>query len=414
MKSTNYVIAITHLSSRMKQTVVAVLSVTFGISMYIFMNNFMAGVNSTQNDLAFTTLANIRVYNDLPEYNEDFMAFTDQGEYLVNIRNPRRIQYTEGIRNSDDIISLLRVHTPEQVGITTQVNSNVFYRNGSIRINGQLSGVDVENENLLFNTADNMFQGKWEDLNKRSDGIILGVGLAERLAIGVDEYITLSTADNVTKTYKIVGLIETSIAGVDNSKGFVQINSARNLISENGAYATDVLMNIANFDEARSVSDRLKGLTTYTVESWQESNGQLESGKVLRDVIALAVSLTILLVAGFGIYNIMNMTVNEKIKEIAILKAMGYEDRDVLEIFLSQSMIVGIFGGIVGIILGFVVSVIVSKVPFELPGLDTLPMDFNPKYYGQSFLFGLLTTLIAGYLPSKKAAGVDPVEIIRS
>ena len=201
---------------------------------------------------------------------------------------------------------------------------------------------------------------------------------------------------------------------MDNSKGFIQIGSARNLLSEHSSYATDVLMNIENFEEAKNVSNRLKEKTDYTVESWQESNGQLESGKVLRDIIALAVSLTILLVAGFGIYNIMNMTVNEKIRDIAILKAMGFEDRDVMQIFLFQSLLVGFFGGIVGIVFGFSVSWVVDRIPFELPGLDTLPIDFNVKYYLQSFLFGMLTTLIAGYLPAKKASGIDPVEIIRS
>lgn len=414
MKSTNHVIAITHLTSRLKQTIVAILSVTFGISMYIFMNNFMSGVNSTQNELAFSTLANIRVYNDLPEYNKSFEKLTDKGQYLLNVRNPRRIQYTEGIKNSENIVQLLKVKTPEEIGITTQVNTNVFYRNGSIRINGLLSGVDVENEDKLFDISSHMYQGSWNDLGKRSNGIILGIGLAERLAIDINEYVTLSTADNVSKTYKVVGLIKTSIANVDNGKAFVQINSVRELLSKNSSYATDVLMNIKDFNQAFEVSKRLKDLTEYTVESWQESNGQLESGKVLRDVIALAVSLTILLVAGFGIYNIMNMTVNEKIKEIAILKAMGFEDKDVMEIFLYQSMFVGFLGGLVGIAFGLLVSVIVSEVPFEMPGIETLPVAFDLKYYFQSFFFGLLTTLIAGYLPARKAAGVDPVEIIRS
>ena len=174
-----------------------------------------------------------------------------------------------------------------------------FYRNGSLRINGLLSGVDVENEDVLFNISNKMVQGQWSDLGKRSNGIILGVGLAKRLTLEMDEYVTLQTADNVSKTYKIVGLIQTSIASIDNSKAFVQIGSARNLVSKNSSYATDVLMNLGNFEEAESVSQRLKEKTEYTVESWQESNGQLESGKVLRDIIALAVSFTILLVARF-------------------------------------------------------------------------------------------------------------------
>jgi len=414
MNPTNYKIAITHLTSRLKQTLVAILSVTFGISMYIFMNSFMSGVNKTQNELAFSTLANIRVYNDLPEYKKDFELLTNRDDYVVNVRNPRRIQYTEGIINEQKVVRLLKTNTPESTGITTQVNTNVFYRSGSLRINGILSGVDVKNEDVLFKISSHMKQGVWENLEKRSNGIILGVGLAERLAVGMNEYVTLQTADNISKTYKIVGLIETSIASIDNSKAFIQIGSARSLLSKNSSYATDVLMNIENFDEAKEVSHRLRKKTEYTVESWQESNGQLESGKLLRDIIALAVSFTILLVAGFGIYNIMNMTVNEKIRDIAILKAMGFEDQDVMQIFLFQSLLVGLFGGIVGIVLGLLVSVVVNNIPFELPGLDTLPIDFDPKFYAQSFLFGMLTTLIAGYLPAKKASGLDPVEIIRS
>ena len=126
MNSTNHTIALTHLRSRIKQTLVAVLSVTFGISMYIFMNSFMSGVNTTQNDLAFSTLANIRVYNDLPDYNADFDVLTNQGEYLLNVRNPQRIQYTEGIINAPSVIELLKSNTPEAIGITAQVNTNVF------------------------------------------------------------------------------------------------------------------------------------------------------------------------------------------------------------------------------------------------------------------------------------------------
>jgi lipoprotein-releasing system permease protein len=200
---------------------------------------------------------------------------------------------------------------------------------------------------------------------------------------------------------------------VDNSKAYVKINSARQLISENRSYATDIQVNIKDFNQAKQVASMITPLTNFTVESWDEANGQLEAGNELRNIIAIAVSLTILLVAGFGIYNIMNMTVNEKIKEIAILKAMGFEGRDIVEIFLVQSVIIGVLGGIVGIILGTIVSLSVNNVPFEVATLETLPMAYRTSDYFSAFGFGLLTTFIAGYLPAKKASKVDPVEIIR-
>jgi len=127
----------------------------------------------------------------------------------------------------------------------------------------------------------------------------------------------------------------------------------------------------------------------------------------------MAVSLTIIIVAGFGIYNIMNMTVNEKIKEIAILKAMGFGGNDVIQIFLTQAIIIGLFGGISGTVLGFGIATIVSLIPFEMATMDSLPMNFNTVDYVTAFAFGIIVTVIAGYLPAKKAAEVDPVEIIR-
>ena len=107
------------------------------------------------------------------------------------------------------------------------------------------------------------------------------------------------------------------------------------------------------------------------------------------------------------------MTVNEKIKEIAILKAMGFDGSDIVQIFLVQSVIIGVIGGIVGMIFGYLVSVLVSYIPFQVATLDTLPMVYNTQDYILAFIFGLITTFVAGYLPAKKASHVDPVEIIR-
>ncbi|MEO1254399.1 MAG: FtsX-like permease family protein [Bacteroidota bacterium] len=151
----------------------------------------------------------------------------------------------------------------------------------------------------------------------------------------------------------------------------------------------------------------------YKVESWIEANGQLQAGNVLRGYLALAVSFTILLVAGFGIYNIMNMTVNEKIKDIAILKAMGFEGGDIVQIFLTQSLIIGFIGGIVGVIFGGIVSYVINSIPFEIATLKNLPMAYRTSDYISALGFGLLTTFVAGYLPAKNASKVDPVEIIR-
>ena len=257
-------------------------------------------------------------------------------------------------------------------------------------------------------------QGSWEALQQRTDGIVLGIGLAEKLAVGMYDNISLNTTEGVQKSYRVVGIIEFTVASIDNRKAFTRIASARQLLSKNQGYVSDIQINIADYNTARDVAADIQRAVPFKVEAWQEASGQLEVGSELRDIIVLAVSIAILIVAGFGIYNIMNMTVNEKMREIAILKAMGFEGNDIVQIFLSQSILIGIAGGILGMITGLGISFIIDQTPFPIEFMDTYPISYNPSDYALSFFFGFITTFIAGYLPAKKAANVDPVEIIRA
>lgn len=155
----NRQIASVHMTSKIGQTFVAVLGVTFGVSMYIFMNSFMNGVNQTQDDLAFSSLAHIRIYNEdeTRNFNPVEIFFKEPGT-LFNIRNKKSLQYTEGIKNSSEVISILEKQ-PEVTGITTQLNFSVFFRNGSKKINGAISGVDAVSEDQLFGTAEKVVEG---------------------------------------------------------------------------------------------------------------------------------------------------------------------------------------------------------------------------------------------------------------
>jgi lipoprotein-releasing system permease protein len=412
MRKTNLKVAKAHLTSRVKQALVATLSVTFGISMYIFMNSFMTGVNDVQTDLAFTTLAHIRIYNDLPEDETDLLTARLSENQRLNLRNPRVIQYTQGIRNAAEITHGFR-ENKEIAAYTEQVNDNVFFQNGATRVNGQLSGIDAARENLMFGTASSMVEGHWHLLDQRTDGIILGIGLARKLGVSMGDNVKVSTGEGTDKNFEVIGILETTLANIDNAKAYVQIRAARQLLQKNLSYVTDVQVNLLDYERSERVAQQLQRQSEYKVEAWSTANGQLVAGNELRNIIAVAVSLTILLVAGFGIYNIMNMTVNEKIKEISILKAMGFEGRDIVEIFLVQSIIIGVVGGLIGLVLGGIVSVSVNNVPFEIPPLKNLPMTYALADYLAAFGFGLLTTLVAGYLPAKKASKVDPVTIIR-
>ena len=97
-------------------------------------------------------------------------------------------------------------------------------------------------------------------------------------------------------------------------------------------------------------------------------------------------------------------------------KATGFSGRDVQLIFMSQAIIIGIVGALAGLLVGFVLSRIIDGLPFEteaLPTIKTFPVNYKIHYYIIAITFALVSTFIAGYLPSRKAKKIDPVRIIR-
>ena len=409
--SINNRISKVHLTSSVKQTVVAMLGVTFGISVYIFMTGFMTGINNLQSDLAFSALSHVRIYNDGPSDNSN-LAKKEYPNSITNVRNSKVIKYTEGIKNSASILNV--VNTQKDIkGVTTQVNISVFFKNAGNKVNGTVSGIDVVNEDKVYGSAKHMLKGNWSELKYRSDGIFVGVELAKTLGLKMEDNVNILTSDGVSKNYKVIGIFRTDVLNVDKTKAYVAINAARQLLGVNQDYVTDIQIDFTDYNNTQPLIDNIKNIIPYKIESWQISNQQLVAGSSVRDIIARAVSLAILIVAGFGIYNIMNMTINQKIREIAILKAMGFSGKDVTQIFLTEAIFIGILGGTIGMILGYIISRMVNKVKFEVAGMHFLPMTYDPKNYILAFVFGLVTTFIAGYLPAHKASKIDPVSILR-
>ena len=411
MTGTSRKIAFVHLTSRVKQTIVATLSVVFGVSMYVFMNSFMTGVNNLQNDLAFSTLAHVRVYNDEPREPRVLLA-SHSRRALVHVRNPKKQLLSDGIRDSTETIAALE-RDPAVRAVAPEVNFGGYIQSGAIKIEGTISGVDAKRADLVFDSREYMTEGSWAALRHRPDGVVLGVTLAENLGVGMNDGVQVVTPEGVTRALRVIGISKYAIESVDRRKAFINIATARQMTARNSDFATDLQVRIDDHTTARQVASRLRAPQPYSVEPWPSASEQLEAGSRLRDIIALAVSGAILIVAGFGIYNIMNMTVNERLREIAILNAMGFNSQDIVTIFLLQSVIIGLVGGLFGVTFGFGISAFLDGLSFPVASIGTYPIAYETSDYVMAVVAGLTTTFVAGFLPAYKASRVDPVAILR-
>jgi len=215
---------------------------------------------------------------------------------------------------------------------------------------------------------------------------------------------------------KVVGYFQSGINEIDKIQSYTSIKTARKLLGKSSNYTSEIQIKLSEIKSAPGIAKEYALLFGCQAEDIQTANQEFETGSFIRTVIAYAVGITLLIVAGFGIYNILNMMIYEKIDAIAILKATGFSSLDVQMIFLFIALSIGVSGGLTGLIFGFGFSYLIDQIPFttsSLPTIKTYPVNYTPALYIIGTLFSLITTLLAGWIPSRKASKIDPVLIIR-
>lgn len=382
----NFEIARVQLLAKKRQTIIAILGVCFGISMFILMISFMKGTNKFIEEAMLASTPDINVfYENNSTSNEQSMISKLEKENGVLITSPVLSTH-----------ALLKSKSGEQACL--------------------MEGVDILKEEKIYHLDKLMKRGKVIDLHQTPNGVFIGNGLSDKLGASIGDSLLLFTSNGQMQTVIVVGVFQFGLGLVDNFKAFCRIQDLRIQLIKDSNAISSVHLKLIDNNQAATVASEIKKKYGFKAEDWAKINTSVLATNLVRDLLTYVVSLAMLIVAGFGIYNIMNMTISSKMKDIAILKAQGFTSSDIVWIFLSQSLFIGMAGGILGIIGGFFFSYLISRTPFpesDIVHLDYYPVVFEIRYYFFGVLFGMLTTLLAGLFPSLKASKMDPVAILR-
>jgi lipoprotein-releasing system permease protein len=291
------------------------------VAVYLFMNSLTAGFSKYSRDEIFKSNAHIKIYKN-DETSTPIQANREGGAMAV-IVNSQITTLSKTLNNPDALLRQVK-EIPFITNAIAQVTFDAYYNRGKTRIRGSSNGVNMVDYATMFNTSKYMVAGNVEALQGNLNGIIIGSGIAENLNLGLNDNITVSSSFGVSKVLRIVGIFKMGSSMTDDSKSYVNISTAQQLLKERPSYVTTIYANTPNSDKSESYAKQLQSLTPYTVEDWKTTNADVLAGEKTRNTMMGAISLSILLVAGFGIYNILNMTVSQKIGDIAILKAIGF------------------------------------------------------------------------------------------
>jgi lipoprotein-releasing system permease protein len=407
-------VSISLLLARWKQTLVAAVGVTFSIAMFITLLGFMNGLNDLLDGLIMNRTAHIRLYHDINvSKNQPVDLLSPNTSNFINSVKPKN-QRLE-LYNSAQIMQAIK-QDARVLGVAPKINAQVFYNVGTIDLTGVINGIDPDEENRLFMFSDYVTRGNYLDLKNIPNSIILGKGVADKMAANIGDVVQVTTSKGERLQLKVVGYFQSGLQDLDKVQSYCSISTTQKLLGVSTNYITDVQVKLKDILQAPEMAKEYQRYYETDAIDIQQANSQFETGSSVRSIISYAVGVTLLIVAGFGIYNILNMMIYEKMDSIAIMKAIGFSGKDVNLIFIFIALSIGIFGGILGLLVGFGMSNIIDNIPFNtesLPTVKTYPINYNPSFYIIGAVFSLVTTYLAGYFPSRKASKIDPVIIIR-
>jgi lipoprotein-releasing system permease protein len=403
-------IAWTHISTRIRHTIVAVLGVTCGVVLTILLISLMEGLNRNLISSLVDAMPHVTISDErrLPQHQPAEDSYSAAQVTNLTTDTERR----RGIRN--EVISALREWLPG--AIAPSVKSPAMVKYGSHRLSVTLTGIEPSDEEAVSKLATWMQNdGKLTDLYRGSNAVLIGDGLAKKIGAKIGSSITLSAREQLSLRASVIGIFRSGDQSMDEMQVYSLMRTAQVLAGRPGMIdALHVHLNDAQ--AAREVAHQIEAQTGYRAVSWQEANENLMYTETVQRMIAYMVVAAMLFASTLGIYSIISTITNEKRPDIAIMKSFGMEESRVRSIFIIEAVFVGAAGIVMGWLFGWLLCLGVGKITISnvlTKQVQGIPIHQSITHYLAVAAITLAACAAAGFFPARKASRVHPVDIIR-
>lgn len=385
------------------QTVLILSGAAVGVAVIVFLSALIDGL---QTSLVTKTLgAQPHIVVRAPE--EAARPLTAPSGALVQVVRPA--QRLRSVEQWQQVRALLE-RTPGVEAVSPVVAGPGFAARGAASRAVAIRGVEPEAFARVIDVPSRLVAGQWW---LRGSEAVIGQELARELGLRVGDTLRLSTAEGLADTFLITGIFDLGNKDVNERWVLVPLRAAQTLLELLGGVSS-LELKVSELFAARELAEQLSQRTGLVAESWMTLNAQLLTALKSQSSSRYMIQFFVIVAVALGIASVLVVSVVQKSREIGILKAMGTPTRKVMRVFLIQGAVVGGVGAVLGSTLGAGLALFFTSLIRNADGSPLFPITLEPRLFLTAGAVALFTGLVAAVVPARRAARLEPAEVIRN
>ena len=403
-------IALRHLLAGGGQTLLTVSAVAAGVIIVIFITSLIFGLQERLTELLTDAIPHVTITVEEPE-PKPLSRVPGAPEDFSSTEIEQRVPQLKFIDNYASVVETIR-RLPNVRAVAPVVTGQAFVSKGANPIGVAVVGADPELQDRITPVTKDLISGKYVGLG--SDEMVIDAELAKDLDLSTGERVRVTSGTGASDSFTIAGIYS---RGQGRGSAYVTLRTGQSLFGL-GSMVNAIYVKLIDIYDANSVADRMMALVPYEAKSWTREFPQFLSSLQVQTASAYLISGFSLVASGFAIAAVLIVSVLQKSKQIGILKSMGARRRQILTVFIFEGLGVAIIGSALGAILGTLIVLLLSlfKQPVTRIGQapeQLFPVRVLPFYIGLAITAAILSTVIAAVLPARRAAKMNPVDVMR-
>jgi len=411
-----YFLAVRQLFSRPRQTLLAIVGIGLGTTAFLAISGMMLGFREVFIQQLINSTAHVAITpHEDPVTEHSLDSFFFPGSLVEWIAPP--VAKDESLHLDHPQGWFDRLEKDQQVeAYAPQFSAQVLISRTKVSRPINIVGVEASSQVRTTDIQEDMVEGDFKDLERGGFQIILGRSLGEKIGVRRQGTVNLIDSAGASRPVKVAGFYETGITDIDETVAYAPLHQVQQ-VNRTPGRVSKIVVRLKDVSKARATADAWGLLGRDKVQSWDQANASFMTVFKFQDIMRFTLSWIIVIVAAFGVYNILNMIVLQKRGEIAILRSMGFDKGDITMLFFLQGLFLGTVGGLLGLGLGTLLCLYLESIRFEGMGqttIDHILISWRFSTYAIGFTLAFVSGVMAGLFPARAASRMTPIDILRS